>query len=60
MNMQLLRFATKRFPRLDYLDERDVRHARRELVKSINYLRSQGKWILDQKVGRKCENSLAI
>jgi len=56
MNKQLIRRAVVLFPRTDYTDPEAVRHARRNLLRSVVMLRCSpggSKWILDQKVARQ-------
>ncbi|MFC3107430.1 hypothetical protein ACFQAT_07955 [Undibacterium arcticum] len=55
MTTQLLKRAVRLFPRTDYLDHSAVRHARRQWLRSVTYLRCAGdgsKWVLDQPVAR--------
>jgi hypothetical protein len=54
MDMQLIRRAVVLFPRTDYTDMQQVRHARRQWLRSVVALRSSGKskWILDNRVER--------
>ena len=41
------------YPRLPYLRDEDVSHARRELAKAIQWLREHDLYILDKRVERK-------
>jgi len=53
MSIQLLKQAVRLFPRADYLDHSAVRHARRQWLRSVVYLRCAGdgsKWVCDQPV----------
>jgi hypothetical protein len=55
MNTQLIRRAVVLFPRKEYTDPAAVRHARRNWLRSVMYLRcasDSSKWILDQPIAR--------
>lgn len=54
-NYPLLKRAVILFPRTDYTDDSAVRHARREYIKAIDFLRRSKKsiWILDTHIQRK-------
>lgn len=52
----LLKRAVVLFPRNEIASDTSVRHARRKWIDSIKILRNRAKskWILDEKVFRKC------
>lgn len=55
MTKQIIKRAVVLFPRTDYTDPAAVRHARRQWMQAVNYLRScdnGSKWLLDQKIER--------
>lgn len=51
---QLIARANDLFPRVDYVNESDARHARRQWVRCIAVLRDRPEsiWIIDHKVAR--------
>jgi len=52
MNKELMKRAVVLFPRRDYTDASNVRHARRQWLRSIVLMRSgsQSLWVLDKKI----------
>lgn len=55
MNSQLLKRAVRLYPRTDFPNLTAVRHARRQWLRSVMYLRCQpggSKWALDQYATR--------
>lgn len=53
----LIKRTCELYPSLDYLNKKDVAHARKAYLRSLDYLRSKGMWILDKPVVRKCGSS---
>lgn len=56
MNAELTRALIRRavilYPRRDYISASSVRHARRQWLKSVSYLRETGRgWVIDGAVG---------
>lgn len=54
-SLRLYKQAVRLFPRTSYLDHAAVRHARRQWLCSVFYLRfhsPRSKWILDHAVAR--------
>lgn len=60
--LQLLKFVVAKFPRRDYLNDATVRHNRKGLLKSIEYLRTESStgWVIDNPVERDLTNYILL